>query len=464
MAKGTITLRDWFALIGISLATALFAIDFSIVNTALPAIQKSFSTSLVELRWVIDAFAIVLCAFLITLGRIADVIGETKILYASMAIFVLASLLAGMASNVESLIIARGFQGLAIAGLFPSSLAIVTHIFPKEHKHLAVSLWSGASGIGLALGPALGGFIVHFSSWRWIFLINVPTTIVALLICVFTLRLRHIEKQAMHIDGFGFVFLAIGVSCLIGSILQIPAWGWQSPWVISLFFVGLSSIALVFVHGEKIAYPIIDVKLFSHPDYLRASCVTGLNGFYMYASFFILPLYLHGVLHYSALGVGFMLLPIMLCVAASAYCVGFLTRLMSMQWLLSIQLAILLASTIMQFHFGTEREVTFRITAFVLFGIGWGLMYSTATAYAMSSVPGNAAGVASGMFLTVRNFGGASGLAISGVVFYHIKAAELAQTNLVHAFLSGFHGVMVLLMIAVVLTTVLVWLIPKSNY
>lgn len=232
------------ALSSVGLATMLFAIDISVVNTALPAIQTAFSASYLDLRWIIDAFSIFLVSLLIPAGILGDRFSETRVLYWGLTIFFIACAIAGAAQSFNELLVGRALQGVGMACLFPATLAVATHQYPPEQKTKAVSIWSAFSGIGLAIGPVLGGFIISFASWRWIFLFNLPLIILAIILGFISLKptVKPIKKLTLHWQAM--IVFALAVAGLITAVLEEPNWGIGSPWVWGLIVTSL----LLFVH------------------------------------------------------------------------------------------------------------------------------------------------------------------------------------------------------------------------
>src|SRR3989338_6602478 len=177
------TYGKWIALLGLGLASFLTAIDFSIVNTALPAIQKELSASIAELQWMMNIYVLVVCTLLVTMGRLADLIGRRLMIYLGIIIFGVTSFICGTVNNPLYLIIGRGLQGIGSAIIIPCSLSIVREIFTDKEQGRALGIWTSLNGIGFALGPVLGGFFISFLSWRWVFFVNVPFVIISLILC-----------------------------------------------------------------------------------------------------------------------------------------------------------------------------------------------------------------------------------------------------------------------------------------
>jgi len=433
----------------------LLSIDFSIVNTALPSIQKDLGTGLVDLRWVIALFAITLCSFMTGLGRVGDLIGRKRVLLASMVLFAAASVLAGLATRIEWLIAARGFQGLSVAALFPTSLAVVTDLFPEEKRMKAVGIWAASNAGGLATGPPLGGLIVSVSSWRWIFLMNVPFTIISIAICAIALKSDRSSGIARARDWWAIPLLALAIGALITAILEEPVWGIRATKTWGLFAVGVAALVAFYFYEDRKREPLVDVRFFSNRQYLAASLVTFLNGFYMYALFFYVPLFLFKVWGASMADIGFLMLPITASILVTSRAIETFTRWFGVARVAPIGIALMAAAAVMQYFFVASTPAWTLVGTFIVFGIGWGLSYTNTTTLALSAVPKIHSGVASGLFFTIRNFAGALGLAISGAIFDFLHGRYRTEgESTPQSFVDGFHGVAVLLMITCLFTFV----------
>jgi MFS family permease len=195
--------RKWWVLIGVSIASFLGCIDFTIVNTALPAIQVDLHATVTQLQWVVNMFLLALCSFMVIMGRLADIYGRRRVLYLGALVFGLSSLAAGLANDIAWLIAFRFLQGISCAVLYTVTGAIVAEAFPEEQRGRAIGLLFGANGLGLAVGPVLGGVIVAAVGWRWIFLVNVPLILISLMICWVSVRESVNQEEGSKIDWGG---------------------------------------------------------------------------------------------------------------------------------------------------------------------------------------------------------------------------------------------------------------------
>lgn len=195
--------KKWWALVGVGIASFLGCIDFTIVNTALPAIKTSLHATVNQLQWIINIFSLALCACMVIMGRLADIYGRRKVLYIGMLVFAVSSFLAGCAINIQWLIVWRLIQGVACSILYTASGAIVSNVFPVEERGKAMGIFFGIAFSGLAAGPVLGGLIVGVFSWRWVFLVNVPVVIISLIICTLSVPESKSPLANRKIDYLG---------------------------------------------------------------------------------------------------------------------------------------------------------------------------------------------------------------------------------------------------------------------
>jgi MFS family permease len=286
MKHETIT-KPWLALVGLGLASFLGCIDFTIVNTALPILQASLNTTVTQLQWVINIFMLVLSACMVVAGRFADLHGRRKWLYIGMVLFGVSSVGAGLSPTINWLIFFRLLQGLAVAILYTVPVAIIANSFPEKIRGRATGILIGINGLGLAAGPLLGGMILSFLSWRWIFFVNAPLIILSLIICFVTLLESKTDELNAKIDWLGLMLLIIGMPLFVFVIINGSAWYWYAVAVMTM-------IALYFVENKS-SSPIIQFKLFANHKFFSALIANFALAFFYTVLFFLLPFYLHNI-------------------------------------------------------------------------------------------------------------------------------------------------------------------------
>jgi EmrB/QacA subfamily drug resistance transporter len=417
--------RKRLALAGLSLSAFVAFLDFAIVNTALPSIQRDLALTFVQLQWVMNIFVLALCIFMVNMGRFGDIFGRRVLLYLGLGCFGAASLLAALATNGQVLIAARAFQGFAITMIVPSSLALVSHMVSPDERGRAIGIWTSVTGVGLAIGPVAGGLLTSALSWRWIFLVNIPIVMIAFSLCSMSVKDVLRSDTDQRVDWAGFLLMIIGIGSMVCAVVQGPEWGWASPPTIALALVAVVALGLLYVVELKAKSPILDLKLFANRGFLSGALANFTLMAFAYSAFFLMPLYLRSIAGKEPYVIGFLMLPITLLIVIVAPIAGKIVdtkgaKLPVLLGLFSLAISALVQSTLRddssQFHI---------LAGFVFVGIGWGLVLSSAAFCAISSLPHTLSGTASGALWTFQNLGGSIGLAIGGTIFRHAERTSL---------------------------------------
>lgn len=431
----------WGTLLSASIACFVAFIDFAIVNTALPAIQEELSASVLELQWMMNAFVLAVSVLMVTMGRIADLFGRRLLNIIGILIFGLFSLFAGMAFDPLFLIICRLMQGISTAIIIPSSLALISHAFPENERGKAVGFWSAITGIGLAIGPVLGGFIVSGLNWRWIFYINIPFALASLILNFLFVKESSDETAEKKIDWRGFFLISVGITALVVGLIQAPDWGWGSLFTIALFVLtGLAFICFYF--SEKASrFPILPPQCFANRDFAGCAVALFCMVFFIWAAFFLMPLYLQNIRKEEPYMVGLMLLPITATLAILSPVAGHRGDVGSPKKLILFGIFCLVLSAFGQVFFQAESSLWLILSSFIAMGIAWAFVTNPAVAKAIGSMPHSLSGTATGVLWTVQNIGGSIGLALAGTLFRSVYQAHPSTAT----FLTGYHNAMWLL-------------------
>ncbi len=433
--------KSWLALTGLCLASFLGCIDFTIMNTALPAIQSNLGATIVQLQWIINIFLLALVAFMVIAGRMADIYGRRLVLYIGLAIFAISSLGAGLSPNVSILILWRFIQGIGVAILYILTMAIIPSIFAIEKRAKVMGILVGFNGLGLAIGPVLGGLILSLTSWHWIFLINIPLIILSFLCCVKTVPESKSEIEE-KIDWLGGLLLIIALPSLVFFTVEISVWGLVSV----LILIG-------FYYVEKRTdFPIIDFNLFKNSAFMAAVVANFSLAFFYTTAFFLMPLYLHNIMGFDDFKMGMMILPASAMVIVLSPFVSICVHKYGPKPVLLIGFALLILSALAQSCLTADSSTSFILLAYLAFGIGMAFILSPSLVAAMMSVHEKVAGSAMGTVGTLHNFGGALGLAI-GTAIYHS-----ATTNL-----QGQRMAMYLLLTSALVAFGIIFLRLKTN-
>ncbi|MGI5168422.1 MFS transporter [Spirillospora sp. CA-253888] len=409
--------RRWRAFTGVAILSFLGCVDLTIVNTAVPAIGREFGAPVARLQLVVGLFIVALSMSMVTMGRLADAHGRRRVLYAGTAVFGAASLGAGCATDVDWLIAFRFVQGAACAVLYTSTSAIVSNVFPEAERGKAIGALYGVNGLGLALGPVLGGLLVDGPGWRWVFWLNVPLILLALAICRGSVPESRGEERGARVDWTGLVLLTAGLPALVLGLTLGDTWGWTAWRTLAALGAGIAALA-AFVLVERVAEaPIVQFRLFANRLFISAITADFALAFFYCLAFFLMPLYLESVRGHEGLAVGLMLLPCTALVALLSPVAGRLVDKAGPRPLLCAGFGAFVLSALLQAELDGGSGLVHVAAAFALMGAGWAFVLGPATVAALSAVPERMAGLAVGSSWTFHNLGGALGLALGMAVF-----------------------------------------------
>ena len=418
--------RKWLTLLLASVATFMLLLDVTIVNVALPEIQRDLNADLSSLQWVVDAYALMLASALLTFGSLGDRLGRRRVFSGGFALFSLASLLCGLAGDPTLLNFARGLQGAGAAAMFSTALALIAQEFQGRDRATAFGVWGATVGGAVAIGPLVGGLLTEHLGWEWIFFVNVPIGIAA--IALTELRLPNIAAQdPSPIDIPGVLTFTAALFCLIFALIRGNPEGWGDPLIVGLL-VGSAVLLLAFVAIERRrAKPMLDLALFRRPAFNGVSAVAFCLSAGMFAMFLYLTIYIQGVLGYSPLEAGLRFLPLSLISFVAAPISAKLgDRLgagpMMAAGMVAVGVGLLLMRGV---HPGSEW--TELIPGFLIGGAGVGMVNPNIGTVAISVVSQERAGMASGINTTFRQVGIATGVAGLGAIFQGSIDAKIAS-------------------------------------
>jgi MFS transporter, DHA2 family, methylenomycin A resistance protein len=419
-AKRETTLRQGPAhLAGVIVATALgFAVvqlDVSIVNVALATMGKDLGGGVAALQWVVDAYAVAFAALLLTAGALGDRFGARRVFLAGLGIFILASLVCGLARDAGLLIAARVVQGAGAAAILPCSLALLNHACGDDAaaRARAISLWTLAGSVALALGPIVGGVLTATVGWRAIFLVNVPLGLLGIWL---TLRaVKETRAGTGALDLAGQIFGAAALATLTAGFILTGSNG-LTPTTWSCFGAGAIAAACFIFAEARARTPLLPLEFFRKSEFATATLAGfGLN-LTLYGSIFTLALYLQRQLHYSAIGVGFALLPFCIALGGANILSGRLTSQRGPRLALVAGAALASAGAVGLLALGATAGYAALLPGLLAFPFGIGLAVPAMTTALLGSVTRAKSGVASGVLNTVRQAGGAIGVAIFGAL------------------------------------------------
>ena len=421
------------AVTGICFGVAMGGLVFSELNLAIASMQHTFGASLRGMQWLLNIYGIIVCSTLVIFGRMGDMFGRKRLYVIALVILAVAIAGTGLSQNIGQMIFFQAINGLASAVIMPISQALVTNVFEDHKKSLALGLWSACIGIALAIGPLYSGFIIHGWGWRWVFYLNVPIILLsALLVALFCPESKSDEKH-IHVDGWGSLFLALSIATIVMALVQFEAW----PLWIVVMLVIISIICFVtLLRIEKQAkQPIIRKDLFGNRAFVLSSSSNAILIFFIWCGLFLIPLYLQNVYGMGALRAGMVISVVTTPVILFSFANHRLYHFFGCKRLIRTGFVSLMLSAILLFCFSKDMSLILVVCAALTFGIGWGLIWSPSATKAISTLPQQHAGIASGTFVTFQEVGGTLGLALTLVV-----------VRLNPVFAQGFkHGALVLL-------------------
>jgi EmrB/QacA subfamily drug resistance transporter len=425
-----LTPNKWQTLIATCLGLGMLMIDTFVVNVAFPAIGRDLNASLSTAEWTVSAYVLVVGVFPVAMGRLGDLFGRRKLYLAGLALFTIASVLCGMAQTIEQLVAFRVLQGLGAATMFPGTLSIITAAFPPQQRGLAIGIWGGVSGLGLIAGPILGGLLVRGDDWRWIFYVNLPVGVAALLLAALFVPESRDEQAPRSVDWPGLALLSGGLFVLMLGVTRGNESGWGSPAIVACW-LGAAAMLLAFVLVERrTRYPLVDLSLFRSVTFVMACVSAFLFSAAVFGSQPYMSLFMQNYWGFSPLEGGLAFLPATALVALMMPVSGLLgQRLGSRLNLIVIagSLAVLL-SALYLLRLDTESGyVDGLLPPFLIRGVGIGLVMSATSLAVMSAVPMAKAGLASGTQTMARNIGTAMGVALFGAIFLNHVDSALPQ-------------------------------------
>jgi EmrB/QacA subfamily drug resistance transporter len=408
--------RKWWTLTLISIATFMLLLDITIVIVALPDIQRDLGASLSSLQWVVDAYALTLAAFLLTAGSLGDRLGRRRVFSIGFGVFTLASLLCGVAGDPTLLNLARGLQGVGGAAMFATSLALIGQEFQGRDRATAFGVWGATIGGAVAVGPLVGGLLTEHLGWEWIFFVNIPIGIIAIVLT--EARLANVAAQdAQRVDLPGLVTFSAALFLLIFGLIRGNPEGWESA-LILFALIGAGALLAAFVLIERrSSHPMLDLTLFRKPAFNGVSAVAfGLSAG-MFAMFLYITIYIQGVLGYSPLEAGLRFLPLTLLSFVASPIAGKLSDRVPIRVLLGVGLATVGVGLLLMRGLGPESEWTALLAGFLVAGAGIGITNPGIGQAAIAVVPAAKAGMGSGINTTFRQVGIATGVAALGALF-----------------------------------------------
>jgi EmrB/QacA subfamily drug resistance transporter len=418
--------RKWWTLVLISIATFMLLLDITVVNVALPDIQRDLNASLSSLQWVVDAYSLTLAAFLLTAGSLGDRLGRRRVFTLGFAIFTAASFLCGIAGDPTLLNLARGLQGVGGAAMFATSLALIGQEFHGKDRATAFGVWGATIGGAVAIGPLVGGLITEHLGWAWIFFVNVPIGVAA--IALTEVRLANVAAQdPERIDLPGLATFSLGLFLLIFGLIRGNPDGWGSATIVASLGGAVAMLLAFLAIEARSPHPMLDLALFRKPAFNGVSVVAfGLSAG-MFAMFLYLTIYMQGVQGFSPLETGLRFLPLTVLSFIASPIAGSLSHRIPIRVLLGLGLTFVGIGLLLMHGVGVDSEWTALLAGFLIAGVGIGVANPGIGQAAIGVVPPEKAGMGSGINTTFRQVGIATGVASLGAVFQSQVASKLSE-------------------------------------
>jgi EmrB/QacA subfamily drug resistance transporter len=416
MPQSQVHARRWWILGVLILSLFTATLDNTILNVALPTIARDLSATTSQLQWMVDSYILVFAGLLLVAGALSDRYGRKLALLAGLAIFGVGSVVSAFVTTADQLIWARAFMGLGAALTMPATLSIIANVFPDDERPKAIAVWSAVSGLGIVVGPILGGWLVENFAWSSVFLVNVPVVLAGMVATWFVVP----ESRATNppaLDPIGALLSIGGLVTLVYGIIEVPSRGWGDPAIIlSLTAAGI--LLGTFVAWERrVAEPMLDVRLFRNMRFTAASLSVTLVMFSLMGVLFFLTQYLQGVLGLSAIETGLRFIPLAIGIVASAPISALLTKTVGAKIATAAGLLVT-AGSLGLLATVTVTSSDLLIQAVLLIaGFGIGVAMTPATDAIMGALPKAKAGVGSAVNDATREIGGALGVAVLGSIF-----------------------------------------------
>jgi EmrB/QacA subfamily drug resistance transporter len=431
--------RRWWTLGAVAFGLFMIMLDNTVVNVALPSIQRDLGVGLSELQWIVTGYALTFAAFMLTGGKLADHYGRRLIFVVGLTIFTLASLGCGLAESGDALIAARVVQGAGAALMNPATLSIISATFPPEQRGMAIGIWAGVSALALAIGPLVGGLLTDHLDWSWIFFVNVPVGVLAVAASFLVIEESRDTSEERRLDVPGQLAGGLGLFALTYALIEANTYGWTSGRILGAFAVAATALA-GFLWLERVQrVPMLDLRLFRNGTFAGANTVILLVALAMFGVFFFISLYMQNILGFSAVETGAAFLPMTVLIILIAPIAGKTSDRIGSRSLMTAGMLLIGLQLLYLSRLGVDESFWDLLPGLLVGGLGMALVMTPSAAAAVRSVPVDKAGVGSAVLNACRQVGGSLGIAIMGA----IMAAEIGDRRSPEAFVDGLSTALV---------------------
>jgi EmrB/QacA subfamily drug resistance transporter len=424
--------RKWWTLAAVAFGLFMIMLDNTVVNVALPSIQRDLGARLSELEWIVSGYALTFAALILTGGKLADLLGRRRVFVTGLALFTVASLACALAPSAGFLIGARVVQGAGAALMNPATLSIISATFPPRERGAAIGIWAGVSATALAIGPLVGGLLTEHVGWSSIFYINVPIGAIAIAASFLLIDESRDQSADQRPDVPGLLSSGIGLFALTYGLIEAGQKGWTSAPILGAFTLAALALVLFVLLETRQRAPMLDLSLFRNRTFTGANLTILMVALAMFGVFFFVSLYMQNVLGFSPVKAGAAFLPMTLLITVVAPLTGRLSDRAGSRWLLTLGMGLVGVQLLSFSRLGVDSSYVNLVPGMVLGGFGMASVMSPGSAAALSGVPVDKAGVGAAVVNTSRQVGGSIGIALMGAIMAHELAGRTTPEVFVH--------------------------------
>jgi EmrB/QacA subfamily drug resistance transporter len=437
--------RKWWTLAAVAFGLFMIMLDNTVVNVALPSMARDLGVGLAELEWIVTGYALTFASLMLTGGKLADLLGRRLIFVVGLVIFTGASLACGLAENGDFLIGARIVQGAGAALMNPATLSIIAATFPPHQRGMAIGIWAGVSALALAIGPLVGGLLTQHLDWSWIFFVNVPIGILAIVASFVLIPESKDGSAEQRLDLPGLLTSGIGLFAFTYGLIEANTYGWTSGRIVGAFAVAAVMLVAFVLLETRQRLPMLDLSLFRNGTFAGANLAVLLVALAMFGVFFFVSLYMQGILGYSAVQAGAAFLPMTVLIILIAPIAGKLSDRIGSRLLMTGGMLLVAAQLIWFSRQDEHSSYLNLLPALIVGGMGMALVMTPSAAAAVRALPVDKAGVGSAVLNAFRQVGGSIGIALMGAIMAHevggLKGPEVFRDP--ERFIDGFSTTLV---------------------
>ena len=426
----------WWTLVAACFGLFMAILDNLVVNIALPTIQQELDSTTTQLQWIVSAYTLVFASLQITAGGLGDRLGRKRWFQIGMVLFTATSLLAALAPNIETLIAARALQGLGAAFIMPLSLSLISEAFPPEERGKAVGIWGAVSVSGIALGPIVGGALVEYATWNWVFLINIPIGVIAFFVTQAVVKESTDTSGTVALDIPGTLLITGAIGSLTYGLIEAGNRGWGDSLILSAF-VAAVVLGAAFVWVEnRVEKPMVPLRFFRSSTFTGANVAAFAISFLIAGVAFFMTLYQQNVHNLSAVRTGLALLPMVITMMVLSPISGAFINRIGPRRMISIGMLVTGFGTLLFLRSGVDASYWDIVPAFVVMGVGMSGIWAPMTTAVLNSVESEKSGIASAVNGAIREIGTAFGIALLGTLMNRTYQNSYDANNQIQALRS----------------------------